>query len=135
MTQPDDINNWEKDKQERRGGAVCQKCIYWEPDFLQAERQLVMDKESIWSDVLGFCHRHAPQPSMSMIHHMLQLIGESTWALNSIANIENDESQDYRPECRDVFEVHEWPLTNANAWCGEFKAGRKVPDAAKPPSA
>jgi hypothetical protein len=108
----------------RPGGAdtVCQKCAYWSATNW-GRKQLEKDNSEhggIWSDVFGFCKRRAPTPIPALLYQMAQLIGEIAIIQHEAHNYTLTENRDYDMDGRNVFEVHEWPLTNANDWCGEF---------------
>jgi hypothetical protein len=117
----------------RPGGrqTACQHCCFWEPSELNA-RQLVVDNRdgingyhALWSDVQGQCNRRPPDPVASVFSQMAQLIGSCAWALETLANIEHDDTQDYEVGGQDQYEIHERPFMNANDWCGEFTARQK----------
>jgi hypothetical protein len=103
--------------------------MYWMPSNRWDEADLIKDNDrsGIWSDVVGECHRRAPSPTQAMMSRIASLIGEIAWASNEIANIESEEHGDYELGATDIYHIHEWPMTGANDWCGDFRQGRKTP--------
>jgi hypothetical protein len=117
----------------RPGGrqTACQHCCFWEPNEFH-EARLALDNrdginchDALWTDVDGQCKRKPPDPLASVIMTMGQLIGQCAWALETLANIEHDNTQDYSLDGVDQYEIHERPFMNANDWCGEFRARQK----------
>lgn len=123
----DELSKQVLDERSRRpggSGTICQRCCYWECTKYDTA-QLAKDNSEqggAWSDIFGFCKRHAPIPVQAITHHMGQLLGEIALMLHGAHNYELTKNRDYHLEGRDTFEVNEWPMTNANDWCGDFKA-------------
>jgi hypothetical protein len=102
---------------------LCQNCTYWGP-FDQKQ----LDEDNIkgpFSDIFAECRRRAPVPLQHIILHTGQMTAQVAFAVNILAKIKINENDDY--ELGTVYEnhVHEWPMTNANDWCGEFKRRRE----------
>jgi len=115
----------ERDRRPLGRTMLCQNCAYWEISSY-SEATLAEDNTiGPFSDVSGECRRRAPVPQQHIVLHTGQLTAQAAYALNIMANIKIDENDDY--ELGSVYEdqVHEWPMTNANAWCGEFKRKEK----------
>jgi hypothetical protein len=126
----DSLDIWRASQQRRRPdeGMLCQNCVYWVVDNWTDERRLAKaNMNGFWSDVRGFCKKHAPTPTSQLLHEIAQFAGEAAWALDEMAKIQTEDCKDYRVETKEIFYINEWPMTDANAWCGEFKAGRKLP--------
>ena len=115
----------ERDRRPLGRTMLCQNCAYWETRAFN--RATLTEDNAIgpWSDVVGECKRRAPVPQQHIARHIGQLTAQAAFALNTMANIEIDKDDDY--ELGSVYEdqVHEWPMTNANDWCGEFKRKEK----------
>ena len=113
----------------RYGGFRCSECIHWYLESWRGEKELLDKDEGPY--VRGECRRKAPVPLQSIVNAAAQLAGLIAWAVETIANIEHDDSEhggltDYDLETADQFHVYEWPMTEAGDWCGEGKPGRKA---------
>ena len=121
------LDRWKQLKLKRRNGAQCQDCIYWEfRNYWQELSFLDGEEDDIW----GQCHRHAPRANESVLSKIGNTLGTVAWAVEVTANIEHKEDArgidgtDYEFATADEREVWEWPLTQPDAWCGEFREGR-----------
>jgi hypothetical protein len=85
----------------------CRNCIYWEVADVDALIDLIEEGDSIFSYVMGECRRHASRPMQSIVRR---------------------DYFEYLTEGVDEYDVHNWPQTDANEWCGEFRDGRTYPD-------
>jgi hypothetical protein len=87
----------------------CARCKFWE--FISRR----------YGDAVGECRRHAPRPIQSVLVETAHKAGLAAWAIEEHAGIEHDDKGDYLSESAASFDVHEWPRTWAEAWCGEFE--------------
>ena len=94
--------------------ARCAQCRFWE-----ARGKDEFGKRR------GECRRHAPRPSQSQMHDLLQFAGAIAWAIEEMANIEHDQiDKNYCADGSDQHDLYEWPRTLNYDWCGEFEPGK-----------
>lgn len=105
----------------------CQFCVYWALDSVFANKnrkQLALDNDTklgVYSDVSAECRRHAPVPQDITQDIQLEFLSRVTWVVEELARIKHtDKHDDIGSTAED--HVHEWPMTNANDWCGDFVA-------------
>jgi hypothetical protein len=111
----------ERDRRPLGRTMLCQNCIYWTPLGSFDQKELDEDNaKGPFSDIFAECRRRAPVPLQHIILHTGQMTAQVAFAVNVLAKIKINEHDDY--EMGSVYEdqVHEWPMTNANDWCGEF---------------
>ena len=92
---------------------ICARCRFWQFDHRPKHNFAV-----------GECRRHAPIPMSYVMTMIASFTGETGWAVNTMANVEMDpkeeETLDRGAEGTEQFEVHQWPIVQANDWCGDF---------------
>jgi hypothetical protein len=90
----------------------CNRCRYWVKDDGQ-------DKGVHRDDMIGRCHRHAPQPFASEWWH--EILEHLVWLHPSAEDetVENTwEEAEYRGSTS-------WPPIYGGDWCGEFQANER----------
>lgn len=88
---------------------ICARCRFWEfisrPEFDYAK---------------GECRRHAPAPIPRIISMIAEFASDAGWASMTAAHVEIDEAPYQERGGTGVYEIHEWPITSASDWCGDF---------------
>jgi hypothetical protein len=111
----------------RPGGAkqMCKYCWYWDVNSWELED---LEKEiargAHLSDMNGACRRHAPRAIERLRDQATELLGKIALAAEKLAGIEHeDDPQETIYYTTSIYgnEIHQWPLTNAHDWCGDFQ--------------
>ena len=107
----------------RPNGAAqaCKNCCYWDIRSFEI-KQLETERAAneVFSDLMAECRRHAPYPMERHIGHMTSLLGLIAWSVEKTANVKHESDNIYSADTIAENEVNEWPMTNANDWCGDF---------------
>jgi hypothetical protein len=128
MTAEENLNEQVLEKYDQRplGRTMrCQNCAYWEFPLRQKQQLDDDNAKGPFSDIYAECRRHAPIPLQYVILHIGQLTAQVAVAVNILAGIKMSENDDYELGSDYEDNIHEWPMTNANAWCGEFEQRRE----------
>jgi hypothetical protein len=127
LTELDERELLNRDRRPLGRMMLCQNCIYWEIADYNCDQLIKDNAKGAFSDVVGECRRCAPRPLQHIILHTGQMVARAAFALNTMAKIPiNEEADDYEMGSTYEDNVHEWPMTNANAWCGEFKKREEI---------